>query len=174
MTNEVPYLRFQGQRTWSEGSWCSEPWCRSVVVWPGNSRPNGVTTTGGRPPRPHSRHSPHLLSLISFHPFHPGGDRCGATYIPTRSHSSTPPGPPSLVRLPPPLPQLLSFIRQKEVPTTTRRKFWPSRPTSGGRAHWILWTCISPRRPRAPWTTPPTLIDALLLDREVPDGVRRF
>ena len=53
----------------------------------GYGRPNGVTTTGGRPPRPQSRHSPHLSlthSLIS--PF-------GATYLPTWSHSSTIHGP---------------------------------------------------------------------------------
>ena len=64
----------------------------SVVVGPDNSRPNGVTTTRARPPRSHSRHSPHLHSLISSHPFLPSGaqDRCGTTYLPTRSHTSTP------------------------------------------------------------------------------------
>ena len=62
----------------------------SVVVGPENSLSNGVTTTGGRPQRPHSRHSPRLHSLISFHPFHRDGaqDRFGAPYLPTRFNSS--------------------------------------------------------------------------------------
>ena len=120
--------------TGSGGSWCSVRWgepcthCirwhwgvqarqkrgRFVMVWPDNSRASGVTTTGGRPPRLLSRHSPHLHLLISSHPFHPAGtqDRCGATYLSTRSHSSTPHGPPSLVPLQPPLPQFLSFFPQ--------------------------------------------------------------
>ena len=72
----------------------------SLVVGPYNSRRNGITTTGGKPPRPHSLHLPHL-SLISSHPFHPGGaqDRCCAIYLPTLSHSSKPHGPTSLVPL---------------------------------------------------------------------------
>ena len=124
----IPYLGFQGQGTWSGGSWCSVGWGKlfahctmgmqshqkrrfSVVDGPYNNQSNGVTTTGGRPTRPHSRHWPHLHSLISSHPFHVGGaqDRCGATYLPTWSHSSTTHGLPSLVPLPPPFPQFLSF-----------------------------------------------------------------
>ena len=37
----------------------------SVVVGPDDSRPNGVTTTGGRPPRPHSHKQNHDHGLRS-------------------------------------------------------------------------------------------------------------
>ena len=55
-----------------------------------------------------------LHSLISSHPFHPDGaqNRCGATYLPTWSHSSTLYGSPSLV----PAPQLLSLSHKNECP----------------------------------------------------------
>ena len=104
--------------------------CLFFLIRPDNSLPNDITTTGGRPPRPHSRHSPRLHSLISSRPFHSGGanDQCGATYLLTRSHSSTPHGSPSLV----PLLQFLSFFIQEGVSTSTWRKFWQSRTTSWG------------------------------------------
>ena len=82
---------------------------------------------GGKPLRPHSRHSHHL------HSFH--------------LTLSTAHGPQSLVPLLPPLPQFLSFSPQE---------FWQSMPTSKG-THRLLLLCISPRRPPAPGTTPPTL-----------------
>ena len=50
----------------------------SVVVGSDNSRPNGATTTGGRPLRTHSRHSPQPHSLISLF----AQDQCSATYLP--------------------------------------------------------------------------------------------
>ena len=175
MTNEVPYLGFQGQGTWSGSSWCSVGWgepcthCTrgvqsrqrrrlSVVVGPDNGRPNGVITTGGRPQRPHSLHSPHPHSLIISHPFHPGGaqDRCGTTYLPTRSHSSTPHGPPSLVTL----PQFFLFF-----PSRMSAHFDTAEVLAVEADPWettltlLLSTCTSP------WCPPAPNFDALLVDR---------
>ena len=71
MTNEG----FQGKGKLSGGSWCSgmslahiaHGMCNRAkdaaspfVVGPDNNRPNGITTTGGRTPKPHSHHSPHI------------------------------------------------------------------------------------------------------------------
>ena len=51
--------------------YASQRRCLYVVVGPDPSRPNGVTTTGGRPPRPHLTHLtsnpfPHLISPFHF------------------------------------------------------------------------------------------------------------
>ena len=104
----------------------------SVVFGPDNSRPNGITTTGERPPRPHSRHSPYLHSIISSHPFHPGGvqDHCSATYLPIRSHYSTPHGPPSLVSLPqflspPPPPRRSANLERTTLETPLKQLCQP-------------------------------------------------
>ena len=53
-----------------------------------------------------THHTSHPL-ILSPRPFHSGGtqDRCGATYLPTQSHSLTPNGPSSLV-----LPPFLYFL----------------------------------------------------------------
>ena len=78
-----------------------------------------------------SETTPHLHSVISYHPFHHDGpqDQWGATYLLTQSHSSNPHGPLSLSLVP--LRSSFRFPPQKGVPTSSLRKFWQSRPTSG-------------------------------------------
>ena len=135
MTNKVAFLGFRDHGTWSGGSdgvsgevsleHIAHEVCSSIVVGPDNNRPNGVTTTGGRPPRPHSRHSPHLHSLILTHPFHPGGaQNLSSDPVPLFYPSPTDgrfcafwvfqfdcnSRASSLVPLPHPLPQFLSFF----------------------------------------------------------------
>ena len=88
----------------------------AATTWwldPTPSRPNGVTTTGGRPPRPHLPHPTHLTSNLLTHlisPFHLGGaqDRCSATLLPIRSHTPVLHGPSPLIFPPLHLPLLHS------------------------------------------------------------------
>ena len=63
------------------------------------SRPNGVTTPGGRPPRPHLTYLTSDLFNHLISPFQLGGaqDRCSATLLPIRSHPPAPHGPSTLI-----------------------------------------------------------------------------
>ena len=93
-------------------------------------------------------HSPPLHSIISSHPFHPGGAqvpptfRLGPTLLPLTSLPLQ-----SLIR------SSSLFSPQEGVPTSTRRKFWQSRLTSG-RSHWLLSMWIYPGVLQPPTLTP--------------------
>ena len=179
MTNEVPYSGFHCQGTWSGDSWCSVGWgelcadCTRGV----QSRQDAAfpwwldPTTVGQMASPqleinirnHTQviPSPSLTHFISLFSPRWCAYRSGATYLPTRSHSFNPHGPPSLVPLPP--PQFISFSSHEGVPTSTRRKFWQLILTSG-EPHLLLSIVYIPPASSWPKDYAPDFA-SLLMDR---------
>ena len=156
MTSEVPHLGFQG--TWSRGSWCSalHTLHTGCVILPKTwwLDPKTVSQMTSLQSDGDLRDHVHVIHLTFTHSFH------FALFIPVTPKTGTAPPTfrpvPTLLQLQMPplslvrLPQFISLSPQEGVPTSTRRKFWQSRPTSEG-LHWIiLSTCTAPQHLPAP------------------------